>query len=357
VVLGVTSGSTQDLSLTYGGILLVKAEKTRQAYMLGLRTFLRVNGFPDEYTALKVMRRRGADEYLLRFVSGLQSRGLAPKSIWLYLTGVRAWLELHDVKYTAIKLRRFLPRKEVVKETRPIRRNEVRLLLGAIHPSKKLALWTMWACGLRVQECMNLRISDLDLESEPPRLYVQHSKTVSGRRICFIPGDLAKALKEHVRGRDPDDYLFPSEKGPGYKMHHNRFRESFYGALKRAGLLRRDASGRGWIYSPHSLRRGFETELLSSGAPPIVVSILMGHDLGVTQSYYKPTERELAETWRKYENSLRLDYEDLAPAGKVAMLEERIEALEEALATYEKIFSRLSQRDPMLLKKLGLRGD
>jgi uncharacterized coiled-coil protein SlyX len=39
------------------------------------------------------------------------------------------------------------------------------------------------------------------------------------------------------------------------------------------------------------------------------------------------------------------------------MLEERIEALEEALATYEKILSRLSQRDPMLLKKLGLRGD
>jgi hypothetical protein len=86
--------------------------------------------------------------------------------------------------------------------------------------------------------------------------------------------------------------------------------------------------------------------------------MLMGHDLGTEASYYKPSERELAETWRKYENALRLDVEEVTPPAKIMELEskvklmgEQIEALQEAIAVYEELISRLKPRQ---IKKLLL---
>jgi integrase len=312
--------------------LAAKTENTKRVYLLAVRRFLEANGFESEEAAVKALRRKDADACLLRFVSALREGGLAPKSILLYLSGLRSWLDLHEIKYSPAKLRRFLPKKQPVKDQRPLRKPEVKLIINAMRPSKRLALWTMWACGLRIEEAIDLRVGDVDLSSTPPRLYVRKSKTLAGRRVVFIPGDLAQALAEHVKGRRPDDYLFPSEKGAAYRMSDDRFRIAFYGALRRLGLNKRDPSGRGWIYSPHSLRRGFETTLINAGCPAIVVSMLMGHDLGTEASYFKPTERELAETWRKYENALRLDVDTEADE-RVALLEKRVEVLTRMVKT------------------------
>jgi hypothetical protein len=84
--------------------------------------------------------------------------------------------------------------------------------------------------------------------------------------------------------------------------------------------------------------------------------MLMGHDLGTEASYFKPSERELAETWRKHENILRLDVEEVTPPAKIMELEskvklmsEQIEALREAITVYEELLSRLKPRQ---IKKL-----
>jgi integrase len=341
--LGSSRRATENLTLAYRDILAAKTENTRRVYLLAVQRFLEINGFDREEDAVKSLRRRGADEALLKFVSALRESGLAPKSILLYLSGVRAWLDLHEIKYSPAKLRRFLPKKQPIKDSKPLRKSEVKLIINAMRPSKRLALWTMWACGLRIEEAIDLRVGDVDLSSDPPRLYVRRSKTLAGRRLVFIPGDLAQALAEHVRGKRPDDYLFPSEKGPAYRMSDDRFRIAFYGALRRLGLNRRDPSGRGWIYSPHSLRRGFETALINAGCPAIVVSMLMGHDLGTEASYFKPSERELAETWRKYENALRLDVEEVTPSA----IKEEIEGMRQLVATYAKlIVEGMVMQDP-----------
>ena len=153
-------------------------------------------------------------------------------------------------------------------------------------------------------------------------------------------------------GRSPDDYLFPSEKGPKHRMNDNRVQIALYGALRRLGLNKRDPSGRGWIYSPHLLRLGFETALINAGYSAIIVSMLMDHDLGTEPSYYKPSVRELAETWRKHENALRLDVEETTPPAKITELEakvkvmsEQIEALREVVEIYEQLISRLKPKE------------
>lgn len=323
-------------NLTYLDLIGLRGEKTRSDYERILVEFFLVNGFSSEDDALAKLRNGGADDALLRFIAHLRKprpgkpRGLSPKSIHLYVGVIRGWLDFHEIPYNRIKLRRALPRKRVEKEVKALSKNIIKTIIQLMHPSKKLACWVMFACGLRISEMVNLRVRDLDLNANPPRLYVRESKTPAGRRVVFIPGDLAEKLREWVKGRRPDWPLFPSESDPSKPMHHNRFRIAFYGALRRLGLLEKDSSGRGYAYHPHSLRRSFETVLKNAGINRDVLAKLMGHEMGVEESYYKPTEEELAREWLKFEKYLRLDVEE--PSLDEMQARKRLEELAEKYA-------------------------
>jgi hypothetical protein len=73
--------------------------------------------------------------------------------------------------------------------------------------------------------------------------------------------------------------------------------------------------------------------------------MLMGHDLGTEASYFKPSERELAETWRKYENALRLDVDTEADE-RVALLEKRVEVLTRMVKTMAEDLIEAVAEDP-----------
>ena len=354
-------------TFTYLDLVGLRSLKTKEDYRRILREFFEVNGFRSEREAIERLREGGADDALLRFVAMLRKprpnkpRGLSPKSIHLYVGVIRGWLEFNEIPYNRIKLRKALPKKRAEKEAKALSKSMIKTIIQLMHPSKKLACWIMFACGLRISEMVNLKVRDLRLDLEPPRLYIRESKTPAGRRVVFIPGDLAEELRKWIKDKKPEWPVFPSEKDPSKPMHHNRFRIAFYGVLKRLGLLERDPSGRGYIYHPHSLRRSFETILKNAGINRDILARLIGHQMGVEESYYKPTEEELAREWIRFERYLRLDtMEEPAIDGtqirkRLELMDKRVEALEDALRFYEKLFDHLAKKHPKLLKDLGLK--
>jgi integrase len=144
---------------------------------LGIRRFFEINGFRSEEHALFILRERGADVALSKFVKALHEEGRAPKTIHSYVTAVKAFLEHQNISYNNRQLRRLLPRKQVVKDVHPLSKSEVKLLLNMLRPVKRLACWMMFACGLRLDECLSLKVGDLDLASDPAKVYVRGSKT------------------------------------------------------------------------------------------------------------------------------------------------------------------------------------
>jgi hypothetical protein len=76
--------------------------------------------------------------------------------------------------------------------------------------------------------------------------------------------------------------------------------------------------------------------------------MLMGHDLGTEASYYKPSERELAEAWRKYENALRLDVEEMMPPAKIR---EELESMRQLMTTFSRLLIEgMILKDPQSAK-------
>ena len=140
-------------------------------------------------------------------------------------------------------------------------------------------LETMYACGLRASEAINLRLSDIDLEAGIVRARGKGSK----ERIVPIGSKAIETLQTYLQqvrprlvGLRDEQRVFVNLRGGGLS------RQGLYKIVQRharsAGL---DAK-----MSPHTLRHTFATHLLAGGCDLRSLQEMLGHaDIGTTQIY------------------------------------------------------------------------
>jgi len=68
---------------------------------------------------------------------------------------------------------------------------------------------------------------------------------------------------------------------------------------------------------------------------PANIELLMGHSLGISQSYYKPTERQLLEDYLKVVNDLTIEKSFRLQQQVINLQKEKDDQIEELLG-YEK---------------------
>jgi integrase len=83
-------------------------------------------------------------------------------------------------------------------------------------------------------------------------------------------------------------------------------------ALWTQGLRHRLENGtrRHEFQTDHGFRKWFKTRCELAGMMPINIEILMGHSVGISDSYYRATERELLEDYLKAIDSLTINEEN-----------------------------------------------
>ena len=162
---------------------------------------------------------------------------------------------------------------------------EVDMLEGAIDLEKwegqrnKAIIETLFSCGLRVSELVNLKKSDVFEEEKFIRIIGKGNK----ERIVPISG---KALKEinlwyidlNLMTIKPgeEDYVFLNRRGA--HLTRNMILIMIKNAAHDAGIKK--------TISPHTLRHSFATALLKGGADLRVIQALLGHeDIGTTEIY------------------------------------------------------------------------
>ena len=285
-----------------------RSNKTEANYEDGIQHFLEANGWRDLREALRAVKSnpRVAEQAIINMISRLRDLKRTNMTIRLYLTAVRNLYSLYDVKANWMRIKQFIPKKRFTREVKPIPKRILVQVLPLLRPSKRFLVWFLFATGCRIGEAVALRVRDLDLNSDPPKAKIVSEKTHIPR-IVFIPRDLAERLREWIKGKKLDHYVFHNERGPRYPLDPKHVRRAFQNALARLGYLKRDASNRGWEYHIHGLRRSFKTILQNAGMDGLKIEILMGHDVGIDRSYYRPSEAELAKEWKEYERYLMLE--------------------------------------------------
>lgn len=152
----------------------------------------------------------------------------------------------------------------------------------------------LYSCGLRVSECVNLRLTELDFFV---KLLLVHGK---GGKMRYVPfGEQAEViLKQYLEKARPilirhkeHDYVFVNHLGEsltsaGISYILNQI-------IKKSSLA--------YDIHPHMLRHTFATHLLNNGADIRTIQELLGHDsLKATEIYTHVTKDNLYRNYQQF---------------------------------------------------------
>lgn len=281
--------------------------RTEKAYLFWVRRFIR-------FHALKHPRVMGAPE-IERFLTHLATElKVSPSTHKQALAAIlflyREVLGLELPWMGEIGRPRTTQHVPVV-----LSRDEVAALLGCMAPEFWLIAALLYGAGLRLQECLMLRVKDIDFSRRV--VYVRHGKG-SKDRIVMLPAPSAPALRAQVEvsrrlwaqdraagvagvevpyalARKLDraaeslnwHWLFPAATlsfDPRTRIERRHFQypqtvsRALHLAARRAGITKR--------VTAHTLRHSFATHLLDSGVDIRRVQELLGHaDVSTTMIY------------------------------------------------------------------------
>ena len=156
---------------------------------------------------------------------------------------------------------------------------------------RDLALLSVfYACGLRRDELINLKVSDIDFHQSQIKVLGKRNK----ERIIPIAEELIKLLRSYIDERDPvnssEPFLFLT--GKAQKMYPSLVYEIVKNYLSTVTTMEKR--------SPHVLRHTFATHLLNEGANLQSIKDLLGHaSLATTQIYTRTSLEKLKDVYNQ----------------------------------------------------------
>ncbi|HUX85354.1 MAG TPA: site-specific tyrosine recombinase XerD [Chitinophagaceae bacterium] len=246
-------------------------------------------------------------EDLTGFIQWVGSLGMTASSQARIISGLKSffkYLLLENVIQSdpselleSPKLRRILPDTLSVEE--------IDRMLAAIDLSKpqgernKAILETLYGCGIRVSELVNLKKSGLHLETGFIRVIGKGNK----ERLVPIGSQAVKHIRIYLdsgsrQNAQPgqEDYLFLNRRGS--KMSRVMVFLIVKDLARRAGIQK--------TISPHTLRHSFASHLVEGGADLRAVQQMLGHESITTTEIYTHLDREfLRQTLEDFHPSFR----------------------------------------------------
>jgi len=257
-----------------------KGERTQQAYARSVRM---LSQFYDKTPDL--VSEQELQEY---FLQRKNVNRWSPKTMRICYCGIRFFYvnvlerNWHILSILRAQNERRLPAVLSV--------DEVRSLLAHIKTFHNYVyLSTVYSCGLRLHEGLNLEVSDID--SQRMMVHVHRGKGAKDRYVT-LPHSTLQLLRRYWRTHRHPHLLFPAlgRNGKGATQSQTPMaKSSVQGAFRRAKF---DAGIAKKGVAIHTLRHSYATHLLEAGVNLRAIQRYMGHaQLETTMLYLHLTQK------------------------------------------------------------------
>ena len=265
------------------------SENTAEGYLADVHKLLRY--LNDAGTGVEHATRQDLEN----FVCTLHDVGIQPRSQARIISGIKSF-------YRYLKLEGYVPQNPTTMLSQPkigrhlpdvLTLEEIDRMIACIDMSKpegirnRAIVETLYGCGLRVSELVDLRISDIFDDEE---YVVVHGKGDKQRLVPISPValELISDYVEQVRNyltvkRGSEDVLFLNRRGG--RLSRVMVFYIVKDLCELAGIRK--------TVSPHTLRHAFATHLLEGGSNLRAIQQMLGHESITTTEIYVHIDRSL----------------------------------------------------------------
>lgn len=249
--------------------LLGRAKRTHDGYLREIRKLACYFGLaPDRLTQQQVA------DYLLHLINEKQ---FAPGSLKVAYSAIKFFYTVTCQRDWEVLKKLKVPKQKTLPTV--LTRQQVRQLIAATRQHHHAALlWTLYSLGLRLEEGINLQISDID--ASRMTVHIHRGKGAKDR-LLPIPRSTLQVLRSYWRTHRNPKLIFP---GNARRNKSNRRRKScnatttirprtVQDCVKRAAA----SAAIGKPVSPHTLRHSIATHLFEAGASLVWIQKFLGH--------------------------------------------------------------------------------
>ncbi|MBN8787304.1 MAG: site-specific tyrosine recombinase XerD [Terrimonas sp.] len=240
---------------------------------------------------------------LQQFIKWIAELNMTASSQARVISGLKAFYKYCQTEQITVKDPTLLLEAPKLKRTLPdtLSFEEIELIIAQVDQSKpegvrnKALLETMYSCGLRVSEAVELKISQLYLDVGFVRVVGKGDK----ERLIPIGRDAIKHIniyRETVRShrvikKGEEDILFLNRRGS--RMTRVMIFLIIKDLVNKARIKKN--------ISPHTFRHSFATHLVEGGADLRAVQEMLGHESITTTEIYTHLNREyLRDTLQRF---------------------------------------------------------
>jgi integrase/recombinase XerD len=245
--------------------------RTADVYATAVNAFLK--GIPDP----KHPRPQDADDHIRSILDGTAKSGASQSSVGIAASAIKLFFKnlLGQPLDLSVELKRRARPMPTI-----LTKEEIQRIVGVTrNVSHRLIFQLMYSSGLKLDELLGLRVSDVDIDGKTLTIRgnSDRGRKTKPSRTTILSEKVAPMLHAFVVDRDADDYVFPGIDG-GH-MTPRAVQKAFKQALKKAEIKKKA--------SCNSLRHSFAVHLLEKGVDIKHVRKLLGHARTETTSIYK----------------------------------------------------------------------
>ena len=264
------------------------ADNSVNAYIRDIRKLA------DFSTKIKVNELNITVDEIREFIADLNSKNISARSQARIISGVKAFFKYLIIEdYITNDPTMLIENPKIgLKLPEVLSVGEIELIISSIDLSNKQGernraiLETLYSCGLRVTELINLKISNINFKEG----YIKVIGKGDKERLTPIGSNALKYISIYVNevrihqkiSKNHEDFVFLNNRGS--KLSRVMIFTLIKRIVDKVGIKKK--------VSPHTFRHSFATHLIEGGADLRAVQEMLGHESITTTEIYTHLDRD-----------------------------------------------------------------